>query len=165
MPDSPIITHPLLRLGRLALGPGLHGLPPGSAESGLVVTATVAVPDAPVSWSYAWDVAWADAVREASELGADPATAQALERGAGAVAGGDAQVVVAANGEAVLAWRLPPGAPPTWWCWPTGMAPTSSRMRPAIRFRPGGSRSATAPARSTILIRTARPRSTMANGT
>ena len=110
MPDSPIITHPLLRLGRLALGPGLHGLPPGSAESGLVVTATVAVPDAPVSRSYAWDVAWADAVREASQLGADPATAQALERGAGAVSGGHAQVVVAANGEAVLAWRLPPGA-------------------------------------------------------
>jgi hypothetical protein len=74
-----------------------------------VVTATVAVPDAPVSRSYAWDVAWADAVREASQLGAEPATAEALERGAGAVSGGEAQVVVAANGEAVLTWRLPPG--------------------------------------------------------
>ena len=110
MPDSANITHPLLRLGRLTLGPGLHGLPPGSAESGLVVTATVAVPEAPVSRSYAWDVAWADAVREASQLGADPATAQALERGAGTVSGGDAQIVVAAHGEAVLTWRLPPGA-------------------------------------------------------
>jgi len=109
MPDSPIITHPLLRLGRLTLGPGLRGLAPGSAESGLVVTATVAVPDSAVSRSYAWDVAWADAVREASQLGADPATAQALERGAGAVSGGDTQVVVAAHGEAVLSWRLPPG--------------------------------------------------------
>ena len=65
MPDSPKITHPLLRLGRAALGPGLHGLPPGSAESGLVVTATVAAPDAALSRSYAWDVAWADAIREA----------------------------------------------------------------------------------------------------
>jgi hypothetical protein len=109
MPDSPIITHPLLRLGRLALGPGLHGLTPGSAGSGLVVTATVAVPDSAVSRSYAWDVAWADAVREASQLGADPATAQALERGAGWVSSGDTQVVVAAHGEAVLNWRLPPG--------------------------------------------------------
>jgi Bacterial archaeo-eukaryotic release factor family 2 len=110
MPDTPNIMHPLLRLGRLTLGPGLRGLAPGSAESGLVVTATVAVPDSAVSRSYAWDVAWADAVREASQLGADPATAQALERGAGAVAGGDSQVVVAAHGEAVLTWRLPPGA-------------------------------------------------------
>jgi hypothetical protein len=109
MPDNPIITHPLLRLGRLALGPGLHGLPPGSADSGLVVTATVAVPDAPVSRSYAWDVAWADAVREASQLGADPATAQALERGAGAIATGDAQVVVAANGKSMLTWWLASG--------------------------------------------------------
>jgi Bacterial archaeo-eukaryotic release factor family 2 len=103
-------THPLLRLGRLTLGPRLRGLAPGSAESGLVATATVAVPESPVSRSYAWDVAWADAAREASQLGADPATAQALERGAGTVSGGDGQVVVAAHGEAVLTWRLPPGA-------------------------------------------------------
>jgi len=110
MPDSPIVTHPLLRLGRLTLGPGLRGLAPGSAESGLVATATVAVPESPVSRSAGWDVAWADAVREASRLGADPATAQALERGAGTVSGGGGQVVVAAHGEAVLTWRLPPGA-------------------------------------------------------
>jgi len=113
MPETPIITHPLLRLGRLPLGPGLRGLSPGSGPADLVVTATVAVPDAPVSRSYAWDVAWADAVREASQLGADPATAQALERGAGAVSAGDTQVVVAAHGEAVLTWWLAPGALPS----------------------------------------------------
>ena len=110
MPDSPNITHPLLRLGRLPLGPDLRGLAPGSAESGLVATATVAVPDSPTSRSYAWDVAWADAVREASQLGADPATAEALERGAGSIAGGGAQVVVAAQGQGMLTWRLPSGS-------------------------------------------------------
>jgi hypothetical protein len=106
MPDSPMITHPLLRLGRLPLGPGLRDLAPGSAESGLVVTATVTVPDSPASRAYAWDVAWADAVREASQLGADPATAQALERGAGSVAAGDTQIVVAVHGKTVLTWWL-----------------------------------------------------------
>jgi len=109
MPDSTTITHPLLRLGRLTLGPGLRGLAPGSSASGLMVTATVTVPDSAVSRSYAWDVAWADAVREAGQQGADPATAQALERGAGAVTGGDTQVVVAAHGEAVLTWWLASG--------------------------------------------------------
>ena len=87
MPDHPNITHPLLRLGRLPLGPGLRALAPGSAASGLMVTATVSVPDSATSRGYAWDVAWADAVREASQQGADPATAQALERGAGTVTG------------------------------------------------------------------------------
>lgn len=107
MPDSPKITHPLLRLGRLPLGPDLRGLAPGSAESGLVATATVTVPDSPTSRSYAWDVAWADAVREASQLGADPATAEALEASASSiVSGGGAQVVVAAHGVGMLAWRL-----------------------------------------------------------
>jgi hypothetical protein len=110
MPDSPIITHPLLRLGRLTLGPGLRALTPRSAEIRPVVTATVVVPDSEVSRSYAWDVAWADAVREADQLGADPATTQALEAGAGNVSSGDNQVVVAAHGEAVLTWRLPSGA-------------------------------------------------------
>lgn len=74
-----------------------------------MVTATVSVPDSPTSRAYAWDVAWADAVREASQQGADPATAQALERGAGAVSAGDTQVVVAAHGEAVLTWWLASG--------------------------------------------------------
>ncbi|HMD95525.1 MAG TPA: hypothetical protein VKG80_23065 [Trebonia sp.] len=109
MPDHPNITHPLLRLGRLPLGPGLRALAPGSAASGLMVTATVSMPDSATSRSYAWDVAWADAVREASLQGADPATAQALERGAGTVTGGDTQVVVAAHGEAVLTWWLASG--------------------------------------------------------
>jgi Bacterial archaeo-eukaryotic release factor family 2 len=109
MPDHPNITHPFLRLGRLPLGPGLRGLAPGLPASGLMVTATVSVPDSATSRGYAWDVAWADAVREASQQGADPATAQALEGGAGRVTGGDTQVVVAAHGEAVLAWWLPSG--------------------------------------------------------
>jgi hypothetical protein len=107
MPDNPNTMHPLLRLGRLPLGPDLRGLAPGSAESGLVATATVTVPESSVSQSYAWDVAWADAVREASQLGADPATAEALERGAGNIVGGGAQVVVAAHGKGILTWRLP----------------------------------------------------------
>jgi hypothetical protein len=75
-----------------------------------VVTATVAVPDAPVSRSETWAVAWADAAREATELGADPATAKALERGAGTPAAGRTRVVVAAYGQVVLAWWLPSGA-------------------------------------------------------
>jgi Bacterial archaeo-eukaryotic release factor family 2 len=107
MPDNPNITNPLLRLGRLPLGPDLRGLAPGSTESGLVATATVTVPESPSSRSYAWDVAWADAVREASQLGADPATAEALERSAGSIVGGGAQVVVAAHGKGILTWRLP----------------------------------------------------------
>jgi hypothetical protein len=109
MPESSTITHPLLRLGRLTLGPGLRALAPGSAASGLVVSAAVATPESSASRPYAWDVAWADAVREASEQGADPATAQALERGAGAVSGGDTQVVVAAHGEAMLTWWFASG--------------------------------------------------------
>jgi hypothetical protein len=109
MPDHLNITHPLLRLGRLPLGPGLRALAPGSPASGLMVTATVSVPDSATSRGYAWDVAWADAVREASQQGADPATAQALEGGAGRVTAGNTQVVVAARGEAVLAWWLASG--------------------------------------------------------
>jgi Bacterial archaeo-eukaryotic release factor family 2 len=112
MPETPMITHPLLRLGRLQLGPGLRGLTPGSAPADLVVTATVTVPDSSASRSYAWDVAWADAVREASQQGADPATAQALERGAGAIPAGDSQTVVTAHGETVLTWWFASGANP-----------------------------------------------------
>jgi hypothetical protein len=112
MPDNPNITHPLLRLGRLPLGPGLRGLALGAAEP--MATAMVAIPESPDSRSYAWDVAWADAVREASQLGADPGTAQALESGAGSITGGSAQVVVAAHGEAVLHWRLTSGTDSSW---------------------------------------------------
>jgi len=114
MPDNQMITHPLLRLGRLSLGPGLHELAPGSEGPETAVTAAVAVPDSPTSQAYAWDVAWADAAREAGQLGADPATAQALERGAGAAAAGGVRVVVAAHGEVVLGWSPLPGADANW---------------------------------------------------
>ena len=109
MTGKTTITVPLLRLGRLQLDPALRALPLGSASTGLVVTATVAVPDAPVDRSYEWDVAWADAARQASQLGADQDTAEVLATGAGQpVVGGD-RVVVAAHGEVLLARWLPPG--------------------------------------------------------
>jgi hypothetical protein len=109
MAGMQMITHPLLRLGRLQLDPALRALQPGSAASGLVVTATVAVPDTSADRSSAWDVAWADAAREAAELGADQGTAQALAVGAGQVLAGGTRVVVAAHGEVLLARWLPPG--------------------------------------------------------
>jgi hypothetical protein len=114
MPDNPMTTHPLLRLGRLSLGPGLRGLAPGSAGSGQVVTAAATVPDSPTSQSYAWDVAWADAAREAGQLGADPATAQALEQGAGTATAGGVRVVVAAHGDVALSWSPLSGAGMSW---------------------------------------------------
>jgi hypothetical protein len=55
-------------------------------------------------------VAWADAAREASQLGADQATAQALAGGAGDALVGGTRVVVAAHGEVLLARWLAPGA-------------------------------------------------------
>ena len=153
-----------------------------------MVTATVAVPDSSVSQAYAWDVAWADAVREAGQLGADQETAQALERGAGTASAGGAQVVVAAHGEPMLAWWLASSADPG--SVRVGPLPhlqevaDSAARRPAYvvvladrdgtdviahaagdRFRPGGSRSATVLTRRRTLIRTGRPRSIMASGT
>ncbi len=110
MPDNPMITLPLLRLGRLQLDPGLRALQPGSAASGLVVTATVPVPDSSADRPYAWDVAWADAAREARKLGADQGTAQALAGGAGKALVGGTRVVVAAHGQVLLARWLPLGA-------------------------------------------------------
>ncbi len=116
MADAPTITLPLLRLGRLELGPGLRDLQPGSAATGLVVTATVPVPDQPADQPQTWGVAWADAVREAGQLGADQATVQALSGGAGdALAGGTravggTRIAVAAHGEVLLARWLAPGA-------------------------------------------------------
>src|SRR6202453_2738740 len=110
MAGKTTITHPLLRLGRLQLDPALRALQPGSAASGLVVTATVAVPDTSGEGSYAWDVAWADAAREAGRLGADQGTAQALAVGAGQAQPGGTRVVVAAHGEVLLARWLPSGA-------------------------------------------------------
>jgi hypothetical protein len=112
MPETPI-TVPLLRLGRLRLDPGLRGLPPGTAESGLVVTATVPVPESPpADRQHAWDVAWADAAREAGRLGADPATVTALPGGAGDALVGGTRVAVAAHGEVLLTRWLAAGAGP-----------------------------------------------------
>jgi hypothetical protein len=104
------ITRPLLKLGRLRLDPALRALPPGSAASGLVVTATVPVPDAPTERQYAWEVAWADAVRQAGQLGADADTAGALAVGADKPVTGGTRVVVAADGEVLLARWVSPGA-------------------------------------------------------
>jgi Bacterial archaeo-eukaryotic release factor family 2 len=103
------ITLPLLRLGRLELEPGLRALRPASA-SDLVVTATVGVPESVSEPQYAWDVAWADAVRQAGMLGADERTARVLATGAGTVPADGTRVVVAAHGEVLLARWLPPGA-------------------------------------------------------
>ena len=101
---------PLLKLGRLELGPGLRALQPGSAASDLVVTAMIQVPDSDSERQYAWDVAWSDAVREASTLGADERTAQALAAGAGKAFAGGSRAVVAAHGEVLLTRWLPPVA-------------------------------------------------------
>jgi hypothetical protein len=109
MSANPKITHPLQRLGHLSLTPGLRELALDPAQPGLAVTATVAVPGTPVSRGTAWEVAWADAAREAERLGADPDTAKAVERGAGTAEAGGTRVVVAAHGEVVLAWWLPAG--------------------------------------------------------
>jgi hypothetical protein len=109
-----MITLPLTRLGRLQLDPGLKDFQPGTAASGLVATAMVPVPDSPTNRQYAWDVAWADAVRQAGELGADQGTAQALAGGSGDALTGGTRVVVAANGEVLLARWLAPGPGSVW---------------------------------------------------
>src|SRR6516162_4031641 len=93
--SAALIAFPLLRLGRLELGRGLRALRPGSAPSGLVVTAMVEVPESVSEPQYSWDVAWADAVRQAGELGADQRTAQALAVGAGRTRAAGTRVVVA----------------------------------------------------------------------
>src|SRR5690348_7882805 len=103
---------PVLRLGRLELGPGLRALQPGQAASGLIVTAMVQVPDSGSERQYAWDVAWSDAAREASRLGADQRTAEALAAGAGTALADGTRAVVAAHGEVLLARWLPPDAGP-----------------------------------------------------
>src|SRR5215831_9572133 len=103
---------PLLRLGRLELGPELRGFQPGPAASGPVVTAMIQVPDSASERQYAWDVAWSDAAREASRLGADERTAEALAAGAGTALADGIRAVVAAHGEALLARWLPADAGP-----------------------------------------------------
>ena len=105
-----LIAFPLLRIGRLELGRGLRALQPGSASAGLVVTAMVEVPASVSEPQYSWDVAWADAVRQAGELGADQRTAQALAVGAGRTRAAGTRVVVAAHAEVLLARWLPAGA-------------------------------------------------------
>jgi len=109
MPDAPN-SLPLLRLGRLVLDAGLRALQPGHDASGLVATATVEVPDSVSEPEYAWDVALADAAREAGTLGADERTAQALAAGAGNALAGGTSIVVAAHGQVLLTRRLPHGA-------------------------------------------------------
>jgi Bacterial archaeo-eukaryotic release factor family 2 len=101
-------TLPLLRLGRLELDPELRAFAPGPAD--LVVTATVEVPHSDSEPQYAWDVAWADATREAGQLGADEGTARALAAGAGNALAGGIWVVVAAHGQVLLARWLPHGS-------------------------------------------------------
>jgi hypothetical protein len=103
------IARPLLRLGRLELDAGLRALRPGAAASDLVVTAAVEVPVSSSEPQYAWDVAWADAVREAESLGAGQRTAQALATGSGRVPADGGRAVVAAHGEVLLTRWLPPG--------------------------------------------------------
>jgi hypothetical protein len=103
---------PLLRLGRLELGPGLRALQPGPA-SDPVVTAMIEVPVSGSDLQYAWQVAWSDAAREASGLGAGQRTAEALAAGAGTALAGGTRAVVAAHGEVLLARWLPPGAGPS----------------------------------------------------
>jgi Bacterial archaeo-eukaryotic release factor family 2 len=109
MSDTPL-AQSLLRLGRLDLDPRLRALQPGSAATGLVVTATVEVPDSSSELQYAWEVAWSDTVREAGKLGADQRTAEVLASGAGTAVAASTRVVVAAHGEVLLARWLPPGA-------------------------------------------------------
>ncbi len=109
MPHAPDNVA-LLRLGRLELSPALRALQPGPAVSDLVVTATVEVPESGSEPGYAWDVAWADAMREASELGADERTARALAAGPGNAVAGGTWVVVAAHGQVLLARWLPHGS-------------------------------------------------------
>jgi hypothetical protein len=125
---------PLLRLGRLELGPGLRSLQPKTAAPGLVVTAMIQVPDSGSERQYAWDVAWSDAAREASRLGADPRTAEALAAGAGTALAEGTRAVVAADGEVLLARWLPRDAGPSsvW----TGPLPRLLEIAAAAARRP-----------------------------
>src|ERR1700722_12062780 len=129
------ITLPLLKLGRLPLDPALRALPPGSAASGLVVTATVPVPDAPTERQYAWEVAWADAVRQAGQLGADTDTAEALAVGADKPLTGGTRVVVAAQGQVLLARWVSPGPGAT--SVQVGPLPQLREVATAAARRPG----------------------------
>src|SRR5260370_31988907 len=104
---------PLLRLGGLEVGPGLRAVQPGPAAAGLGVPGMIQVPDSGSERQYAWDVGWSDAAREASRLGADQRTAEALAAGAGTALADGTRAVVAAHGEVLLARWLPPDAGPS----------------------------------------------------
>jgi hypothetical protein len=134
------IALPLLRLGRLELDPGLRAFRPGSAAADLSATATVEAPESVSERQYAWDVAWADAVREAEALGADRRTAQALATGAGNVLAGGSRVVVSAHGEVLLARWLPAGA-----------AANSVRVGPLPHLREAAAAAARRPAHVVVL--------------
>lgn len=99
----------LLRLGQFALNDELRAFQSGPAHP--VITATVDAPESGSQEQYAWDVTWSDAAKTARELGADPASAEALPSGAGdIVAVGGTRVAVAANGEILLAQWVPFGS-------------------------------------------------------
>jgi hypothetical protein len=98
------------RLGRLDLTPPLRSLRPGSADTGLVVTAMRGTPASGAEPQYAWDVAWADAGREASGLGADEPSAAALAAGAGRPIGTGLRAVITAHGKVLISWWLPAGS-------------------------------------------------------
>src|SRR6201997_763955 len=139
MPHSPN-TLALLRLGQLELSPALRAFRPGPAASDLVVTATVEVPDSVSEPGHAWDVAWADAMREASELGADERTARVLPAGAGNAVAGGTWVVVASHGQVLLARWLPHGS-----------AAASVRVGPLPHLRELASFAARRPAHVVVL--------------
>jgi len=108
--------------------------------SGLVVTAAVAVPDAPTQRQYSWEVAWSDATRQASQLGADTGTAEALQVGAGKALTSGSRVVVAAGGQVLLArWLLP------------GSSPGSVRVGPLPQLREVAADAARRPAYVVVL--------------
>lgn len=109
-----MLNVPLRKLGRLQLDPVLRDLQPGPAGSGPVVTAVLPAPQSLSDRPPAWDLAWADAVREASRLGADQRTAQVLPNGGGNPYSKGTRVVVAAHGEVLLARWLRSGPAQTW---------------------------------------------------
>ena len=116
---------PLLRLGTpLARRAGHWAAPVGDEP----------VPDSGSERQYAWDVAWSDAAREASRLGADPRTAEALAAGAGTALAEGTRAVVAAHGEVLLARWLPRDAGPSsvW----TGPLPRLLEIAAAAARRP-----------------------------
>jgi hypothetical protein len=106
------IPVPLARLGRLDLPTQLRNFRPTGAGEGQVVTAIATAPASASEAQYAWDVTWADVVRNAVSMGADEPTGKALAVGAGRSLAAGARAVVAARGQVLLSRWLPPGAAP-----------------------------------------------------